>query len=47
MIQVFRFLRLSGSLRGASNSTAAVLRGLQHALRHALMGVDDLLDEIR
>jgi hypothetical protein len=46
MIQVFRFLRLSGSLRGASNSTA-VLRGLQHALRHALMGVDDLLDEIR
>jgi hypothetical protein len=46
MTKVFRFLTLSGSLRGAFNSTAA-LRGLQDALRLALVGVDDLLDEIR
>jgi hypothetical protein len=46
MIQVFRFLRLAGSLRGASNSTAA-RRGLQDALRYALAGVDDLLNETR
>jgi hypothetical protein len=46
MTRVFCFLGLSGSLRGASNSTA-VLGGLQDALRYALAGVDDLLDEIR
>jgi len=46
MTQVFRFLGLSGSLRGVSNSTA-VPGGLRDALRLALAGVDDLLNEIR
>jgi hypothetical protein len=46
MTQVFRFFGLSGSPRGASNSTA-VLGGIRDALRFALAGVDDLLNEIR